>query len=164
MPKPTTYATPICLVLSVLAIIGIVIGFLTMNPIYPVLFLLPAVGYEAYRTEGPSTKWSSWLLLIVLILEIIFIIFKISYNLAAFFGRESAYVGMSYVPLGDIKIVGPAIMAVLSVVLFLRTAGIYTKWLAVVIFLTAFTTIYIMDSAIFRELLKNGISNIFWYI
>ncbi len=164
MPKPTTYATPICLVLTVIAVAGIIIGFMTKNPLYCVLFLLPTVGYEAYRTEGPSTKWTSWLLLIVLILEVIFIIFKINYSLTTFFGRESTYVGVSYVPLGDIKIFGPTIMAILAVILFIRTAGIYTKWLAAIIFLSAFATVYIMNSEIFRELLRNGISNIFWYI
>jgi HD-GYP domain-containing protein (c-di-GMP phosphodiesterase class II) len=32
---------------------------------------------------------------------------------------------------GDIRIVGPAVMAVLAIVLIVQTRGVYTRWLAV---------------------------------
>jgi hypothetical protein len=59
MARPTTYATPICIGLTVLAAIGIVIGLLTEEVTWPIASLVPTVGYEAYRTEGPSTRWAS---------------------------------------------------------------------------------------------------------
>ena len=121
------------------------------------IFLLPTVIYEVYRTEGKSTKVSSALLLLVLIAEIILVIFNVNFNLAEFLGVTEKYVGGYRVPLGDIKMLGPTIMAVLSVVLFVRTRGVYTKWLAVVIFITSFSIIYALDLQAFRDLLKYGV-------
>ncbi|GAG77114.1 unnamed protein product, partial [marine sediment metagenome] len=66
-------------------------------------------------------------------------------------------VGGYNVPLGDIKAVGPAIMAILSIVLFIRTRGRYTKWLAVIIFITSFAILYALDPTIFSRLLRIGI-------
>src|SRR4030042_825871 len=79
MAKPTKYATLICTIVSILALIGIVIGILISKPLIIVILLHPAAAYEVYRTEGPSTIWASWLLLIILIMEIIFIAANISF-------------------------------------------------------------------------------------
>lgn len=154
MAKPTKHASLICTVVTVLALIGIVIGFLTGWTLVIVFSLLPAVIYEVYRTEGKSTKTSSIFLLVVLIAEIFLIIFKIDFNLAEYLGAtEKDIVGYT-VPLGDLKIVGPSIMAVLSLVLFVRTYGVYTKWLAVTILVTSFAIIYSIDPEIFSNLLQ----------
>lgn len=157
MPKPTKYAALICAALTILAIIGVVIAFLTKNPLYLVGFLLPAVIYEVYRTEGESTKLSSWALLAIFILEIILIVFNINFDLASFLGKTETYVAGYAVPLGDLKIVGPAVVAVLSVVLFVKTYGVYTKWLAIIIFLGSFALIYQLNPTVFQTLLKFGI-------
>ena len=157
MAKPYQYATPICFVLSLLAILGILFGLSTSNPLTILLFLLPTVLYEVYRTEGASTKSASWGLLIVFILEILFIVGNISFDLASFFGTEQRYLAGHIIPLGDIKVVGPTVMAVLSIVLFTRTRGRYTKWLAVIIFLASFTIVYALDPSIFTRLLRSGI-------
>ena len=69
-------------------------------------------------------------------------------------GTDQQYIGGYLVPLGDIKVVGPTIMAALSVILFLRTWGVYTRWLAVVIFVTALAIVHAIDPVIFRDLLK----------
>jgi ABC-type transport system involved in cytochrome bd biosynthesis fused ATPase/permease subunit len=61
------------------------------------------------------------------------------------------------VPLGDLRIVGPAIVAVLAVILFTRTRGVYTKWLAVIIFVTCFAIIYLIDPVVFQELIRYGV-------
>lgn len=156
MPKPTKYAALICVILSILAIIGIIIGLLKLNPLIIVLFLLPTVIYEVYRTEGPSTRWASWLLLILLIAEIVFIVAKINFNLAEFLGESESTVAGYAVPLGDIKIVGPALMIVLAVILFVRTRGRYTRWLAVIIFITALAIIYTINPAGFKDVLRFG--------
>src|SRR4030042_3557093 len=123
MAKSTRYATLICTIVSILALIGIIIGIWLSRPLIIVILLLPAAAYEVYRTEGPSTVWASWVLIIVLILEIVLIAANISYDLASFFGESEKVVAGYKVPLGDIKVVGPAIMAVLSLI------GIYFFWI-----------------------------------
>lgn len=152
MARPTKYATLICTIVSILALIGIILGIWLSRPLIIVIFLLPATAYEVYRTEGPSTVWASWLLLIVLILEIVFIAANISYDLASFFGESEKVIAGYAVPLGDIKVVGPAIMAILSIILFVRTRGRYTKWLAAVIFITCFAIVYALNPEIFKSL------------
>ena len=157
MAKPYQYATPICLGLTLLAAVGILWGLNTSNPLTIMLFLLPAVLYEVYRTEGASTKSASWGLLIVFILEILFIVGNVSFDLASFLGTEQRYLAGHVIPLGDIKVVSPTIMAVLSFVLFTRTRGRYTKWLAVIILASSFAIVYTLDPTIFTRLLKFGI-------
>ncbi|MDD3774090.1 MAG: hypothetical protein PHW50_02325 [Patescibacteria group bacterium] len=164
MAKPTTYATPICIGLSIVAAIGLIIGLKTTNPLWIAFFLLPTVIYEIYRTEGNSTRWSSLMLLAVLILEIIFIIFKINYDLGAYLGQSGTYVGGQFVPLGDIKVLAPALLAVLSLILFTRTAGIYTKWLSVIIIIASFGLIFTLSQTAFSDLLRQTIQNAFYYI
>jgi len=83
--------------------------------------------------------------------------------LGRYLNLEYSYVGGQYVPLGDIKILAPVLLAVFSTILFLRTAGPYTKWLSVIIFLSAFIIIYVMSPDMFRELLRSSIQRIFWY-
>jgi hypothetical protein len=157
MAKPTKYATIICIVLTLLAIVGIVMAFLKNNPLILVGFLLPTVIYEVYRTEGKSTKLSSWALLAIFVLEIILIAFKINFDLAAFLEKTQTAVAGYVVPLGDVKIVGPTIVAILSIVLFIKTRGAYTKWLAVIIFLGSFSLIYLLNPDVFQTLLKFGV-------
>ena len=158
MAKPTKHATLICTVLTVLALVGILLGIVTTTPLIIIFFLLPAVIYEVYRTEGKSTKWASWGLLILFIAEIILVVFKIDFNLASFLETEEKYVAGYVVPLGDVKTTAPIVMAILSVILFVRTRGRYTKWLAVIIFVTSFGIIYSLDPQIFGKLLRFGAS------
>jgi len=156
MAKPTTYATPICLVLTVLVIVGILLGFRGHSALIITVFLLPAVAYEAYRTEGDSTRWASWGLLLLIIAEIIFIVFKINIDLASYFNQSTAYVGGYSIPLGDLRIIAPGLIAVLSLILFFRTNGKYTKWLAVLIFVSALSIVYLLDPNIFKSLLGSA--------
>jgi hypothetical protein len=151
--KPTKYATLICTIVSVLALTGIITGILMSKPLLIVIFLIPTAAYEVYRTEGPSTVWASWILLIVLILEIVLIVANINFDLASFFGESEKVVAGYTVPIGDIKIVGPIVIAILSIILFVRTRGRYTKWLAAVIFITCFAIVYAINPEIFKNLL-----------
>jgi hypothetical protein len=164
MAKPTKYAPHICTGASIFALIGIIFGLIFSSPIIIVLFLFPAAVYEAYRTEGKSTKAASLLLVAILFFLLIFIIFGVSFNLAEFLGAERQQVGGYWVPLGDIKIVAPTIIAVLSIVLYTKTWGIYTKWLAVAIFITSFAIVYTLDPEVFQHLLRlafdEGMKNI----
>ena len=159
MAKPTKHATLICTILTVLLIIGIILGYYFKNPIIAVALMLPSVIYEAYRTEGKNTKWASSLMVLIIILELIFIIFQINFNLAEYFQLEEVYLRGNIVPLADIKIIAPTVLALLSILLFTRTRGIYTKWLSIIIFLGSFSVVYLIDPEIFQLLLKNGIEN-----
>ncbi|MDD5067349.1 MAG: hypothetical protein PHF84_09920 [bacterium] len=162
MPKPTKSAGVICTVCSILALAGIILGLMKSNPLIITFFLLPGVVYEVYRTEGKSTKLSSIILLVVFILEIILILFKINIDLSRFLGRSSTYVAHYNIPLGDIRVVGPGIMVVLSIILFLRTNGIYTKWLSVIIFITSFALIYTIDPVNFGKFLNTAVQSILY--
>ena len=157
MAKPYKHAALICIVLTILAAIGIIIGLLTLRPIITIIFLMPTVIYEVYRTEGKSTKWAAWVLLAVFIVEIILVATNISFNLATFFGVTEKWVAGHRVPLGDIKVVGPVIMVILSIILFVRTRGRYTKWLAVIIFITCFAIVYTLDPTVFSRLVRIGV-------
>jgi len=153
MPKPTRYATSICLVLTIIAAIGLIFGWLNHNVLIILVLLLPAVIYEVYRTEGDSTKWASWVMLITVVAEIWFIWKNVSFDLAQYVGVSEQYVGGFWVPLGDIKVIFPILMAVLAGILFFRTYGKYTKWLAIIIFISAAATVYIIDPAIIKTML-----------
>jgi hypothetical protein len=157
MAKPTKYAPHICTAVTVLALVGIVIGLVTGSTLWIVFLLLPAAIYEAYRTEGRSTKASSALLVLVLILEIVLILFDVNFNIAKYLGTSQEYIAGYLVPLGEIKVVAPTLMAVLSVILFVRTRGVFTRWLAVTIFVTSFAIVYSIDPEIFSELLKEAV-------
>lgn len=96
-------------------------------------------------------------MLIVIILEIIFIAVNINFDLGKFFGESTKEVAGYIVPLGDIKIFGPVIMAILSIILFVRTHGKYTKWLAVIIFITCFAIVFSLNPDVFKQLFKLGV-------
>ncbi|MDD5341440.1 MAG: hypothetical protein PHC97_03335 [Patescibacteria group bacterium] len=162
MAKPTKNAALYCTLLTVLTVIMAIISFYSHNSLWIIVGLLPAVIYEIYRTEeGATTQYSAIALLIILVLEAILIIFKVNFDLATFFGEESKYVGGYYLPLGDIKIFGPILSAILAVVLFFRTAGIYTKWLSVVICIGSLTAVYIINPDFFQSILKIIINGLF---
>ena len=156
--KPTKYAPHICTGVTIIALIGIIAGLVSGNPLWPVILLIPAAIYEAYRTGGKSTKAASIFLVLILILEIFLILFNINFNLVEFLGTSQKNIGGYWIPLGDIKVVGPTAMAVLSVILFTRTRGKFTKWLAVIIFITSFAIVYTIDPEIFSELFKHAIN------
>ncbi|NLZ24138.1 hypothetical protein GX888_00075 [Candidatus Dojkabacteria bacterium] len=157
MAKPTKNAPIICTIVTIIALIGVIVGLYYNITLIAILGLLPAVIYEAYRTEGKSTKTSSYILLGVLIAEIILILFNINFNLAEYLDSTQEYIGGYLVPLGDIQTLGPTLMAVLSVILFVRTRGVYTRWLAAVIFFTSFVIIYSINPLIFNDLIKNAV-------
>ncbi|KKQ36088.1 MAG: hypothetical protein US52_C0009G0010 [candidate division WS6 bacterium GW2011_GWA2_37_6] len=75
MAKPYRNATTIIGIMTLFAVIGIIVGLLIHSPLVILVFLLPTVIYEVYRTEGETTKLSSFVLLAIYILEIIAIVF-----------------------------------------------------------------------------------------
>ena len=159
--KSTKNAPLICGVATVLAAIGIVLGVITGGPMWIVVLMLPAVVYEIYRTAGASTKWASWAMLGLLVFISILILFGISFDLAEFLGQESTEVAGQHVPLGDIQMLGPVLLAVVAVILAIRTAGVYTRWLAAVIFVSAFALIHVLNPEIFADLLRSTVQQVF---
>lgn len=157
MAKKYKHAGKICFIMTIIATAGIVCGIVLRNPLFTIGALFPAVVYEVYRTQGKSTKWASWVLLAVLVLECLFVLANVRFDLASYFGLTGEYVAGYWVPFGDIKVVGPTLMAVLSIILFVRTYGPYTKWLAVVIFVTCFAIVYALNPAAFSQLLHLGV-------
>lgn len=156
MAKPYQHATKICTILTFLAILGILWGIVAQNPLITMLFLFPTIIYEVYRTEGESTKLASWGLLIAFIAEAVFIITHFNFNLAEFLQTEQEIIANYTVPLGDIKVVFPIIISILAIILFKRTRGRYTKWLAIIIFISSFAIVYSLDPTIFTKLLRLG--------
>ena len=155
MPRPTKYATPICLALTVLAALGISLGFITDEVMWPVFLLLPTVAYEAYRTEGRSTRWASWTMAALMVALVAFVAFGVEYDLRSLFGADITYVGGRAIPLGDVTVVFPAAMAILAVVLWGRTRGIYTRWLAAIIFVTAALIVFLRAPADLADMLNS---------
>jgi hypothetical protein len=154
MAKPTKFAPHICTACTVLALLGVALGFWLSSPLIMVVLLLPTAFYEAYRTEGKSTKAASFLLAVVLLAEIFLVLFNVDFNLASFLGKNQQYIAGYLVPLGDVRVVGPTLMAVLSVILLVRTRGVYTRWLAVIILIGSFAVVYGLDPVVFQDLLR----------
>ena len=69
MAKPYRNATTIIGIMTLFAVIGIIVGLLIHSPLVILVFLLPTVIYEVYRTEGETTKLSSFVLLAIYILN-----------------------------------------------------------------------------------------------
>ena len=160
MAKPTKYAPHLCTLFMMIAFIGIVLGLIFQQPLITIILLIPTAIYEAYRTEGRSTKMASYVLLVVLVASIVLMVFDIEFNIAEFLGAERQMIGGYWVPLGDLRVVGPGIIAVLSVILYTRTRGVYTRWLAAIIFVTSFAIIYLVDPEGFQDFLSFGLQEI----
>lgn len=154
--------TIVCLIITGLTVFGAVLSLATKNPIWILFFMLPPVGYETVRTEeDASTKFSSILLLILILLEIGLILFKVNFDLAKFFGSTEKYIAGYSLPLGDIKVFSPLLTAVLSTILIFRTAGTYTKWLSVVIAIGSLVTVFLVNPLFFQQALKLIINGLF---
>jgi len=157
MAKPTKHAGTICTILGIIALVGIALGIVRSNPLITILLLIPTAVYEVYRTEGESTRWASWVLLLVLVAEVFLVALGIRFDLASFLGEEERYVAGYEVPIGDVKVVGPAIMVVLALILIARTRGRYTKWLAGIILVTSFAIVYAIDPTVFARWIRLAI-------
>ncbi len=144
----------ICVILSVISAAGIISGFVLGNAAYMIAGLLPVAVYELMRTEGLINKFASISIIVLLILEAAAVIWNIKFNLADFLRSDSEYVQGYSIPLGDIKMVFPAILIVLSVVLVINTAGPYTKWLSVLIIISSLCIIYVISPKEFPGILR----------
>ena len=158
MARPTKHATLICAVLSGIMLVGALIGVLADSSLLVIAAVAPSVLYEVYRTEGESTRWASWALLGVLILETVFLVFGVSFDVGQFLGTAKQDVAGYQVPLGDVKVVGPALAGVCALVLLARTRGRYTKWLAINIIVAMVALAYTIDSEALKDLVGMGLN------
>ena len=150
----------LCLLFTAIALAGIIAGLALKNPLWIMLGLAPTAVYEIIRTAGVSTQLSSILLAVVLGAALILILFHVSFNLAKVLNMTHTAISWYSIVLGDIRVVGAALMSVLSVVLIIRTAGPYTKWLAVNIIVASFAVIYAIAPKDFNELLRLAIQQV----
>lgn len=154
MAKSYKNAGKICTILSIVAALGIVGGLIQRSALIPILALLPSTIYEVYRTEGESTKLASWGMLGVLIGELLLILFNININIAEFLQQSQGTVGGYTIPFGNLQVLAPTLLGVLSVILITKTRGKYTTWLAVINLVGAFAIVYILNPNIFSELIR----------
>ncbi len=156
MAKEFKHAALICTLITAGALIGMVVGVSFKLPLIVLTLMLPAVIYEIYRTEGVSTKFASLGMLVILIAEAVLIIANININLAHIMGNK-ADITRYRIPLGDVKTLGPIIIAALSGILIRRTAGKYTIWLGVVILVSSIALLYAINPDILSQLFSGGV-------
>lgn len=143
MARPTKYATPICVGLSIVALVGIVVGLVADSVMVPIVLLVPTVVYEAYRTEGRTTRWASWTMLVLLVGLIATRMLDVEFDLRELVGADVVRAGDREIPLGDLTVVLPAAMGALAIVLWTRTRGVYTRWLAAIVVVTSAAIVHL---------------------
>lgn len=155
-PKEQKTKMPVlvCLILTLITLATIFLGYYYKNPFIIILGILPTGIYEAIRTEGYYTKAGSVLIMVLVILEILAIKGFLKFNLANWSGQTEVYFGGYFLPLGDITFIFPAVAAIISLVLFFRTYGLYTKWLSILLLLSAASLLYLVNKESFFEFLK----------
>ncbi|HPJ35823.1 MAG TPA: hypothetical protein PK358_13380 [Spirochaetota bacterium] len=159
MARSTEHAVLICFICTIIMLAGVASGIYFSIPLIAVFALLPAVIYEVYRVQGVSTIWAAWGMLAVLAVETVLVIGKFNLNIATYAAKY-----IPNLPAVDAKLAGPVIMGYFSYILIKRTAGIYTKWLAVIILIGCLGLFYALDPTLFSrftgEGLQNGLKNL----
>ena len=143
MAKSTEHAGTICLVLTLVAAAGALFGFLFKLPLLAVIGVLPAAGYELYRTEGPSTRLASLLAVAAVVALIFVFVTGFQYDVEGLLRSLPFRITVPAV-LFSLPVALSVVLGILAAVLFLRTRGKYTRWLAVVIFASALIEIYLL--------------------
>lgn len=144
MAKEYKHAVWICLALSIIAAAGIVAGILLAKPMIIAIVLIPVIAYEVYRTEGVFTTLASWGALGIVFLEIYAIVSGITFNIQELIPVNINIPGTLGANL-PAALIGPVILVILSVYLFKQTAGMYTRWLSVIILITSVALFYTID-------------------
>lgn len=144
----------ICTILTIITLATIILGFYLKNPFIIIVGIFPAAIYEAIRTEGFYTKAGSIIILLAVILEILALRGIIKFNLANFFNQETMYFSGYYITLGDVIMIFPALAAIISLVLFFRTYGIYTKWLSILLLASSVCLLYLVNKEGLIDLIR----------
>lgn len=154
MAKPTKHAPLICIILTILSILGIVLGVIFSNALFIIILLIPAVAYEVYRTEGESTRWSSSILLIILLFEVYLVFTHSKLNLSKFIDLTNPQAKIFLQTFGNLKILSIFSIMFLAFILFKNTFGVFTKWLSVIIIISCIVTVYTLDKQIFNTIIN----------
>jgi len=156
MAKETGNAAIICLILTIITIIGIIAGLKFNKPlIISAILILPAV-YEVYRTEGFFTKIFSLAILGIIFAEVALIAGKINTKLIDFVKSAGADTAGLKMPAVDLKTAGAVAGALLSIFLLKRTGGKYTIWLAAILFAGMLSLAYVMNTELFNQILNGN--------
>ncbi|MCX8125104.1 MAG: hypothetical protein N3F66_13215 [Spirochaetes bacterium] len=122
MAKEYQHAPIICGIITVIAIVGSIIGIWQSIPLVIAIGIIPAIIYEVYRTEGVFTKIASWLALIVTMVALYVIHKNVIIDIVPFIKKFiSISVKTIRMPAG---LVAPVVLVIIAVYLFRRTAGI----------------------------------------
>lgn len=152
MAKEYRHAPTICGIITLIAILGIIAGIWKTMPIIVAFGIIPAIIYEIYRTEGVFTKIASWLALIVTIIALYVIYKNVMIDIIPFIKKFiNVPVTVKLVPAG---LIVPVVLVIIAVYLFRRTAGIYTRLLAIVILITSVALFYTLDPQLLKNLLS----------
>lgn len=154
MAKEYKHAIWICLALSIIAAAGIAAGILLEKPLIIAIVLVPVIAYESYRTEGVFTKLASWGALVIICLEIYAIISGITFNIQGLIPVNFNIPGTLGANL-PAALIGPVILVILSVYLFKQTAGMYTRWLSIIILVTSVALFYAVDPQLLGSLFNS---------
>ncbi|GEM_PF-6445831 len=137
------YPVYYCLFLTIFFIISCFLSFVTKNSIYLMIGLLPVSLYEIYRTYGIFTKLASILLLFILILEIYIISANVNIDLLKLFFKKEIFLAGINIKFGELRYIFSEIIILLALILLVRTIGIYTKWLSIILIIGCLMIIYI---------------------
>jgi hypothetical protein len=143
----------ICLIMTAAAALGIFAGWSFKLPLIIILGALPAALYELFRTSGLFTKAAAMLLLGALLITAYLLISGSGVQLKDFINTDGTLLENIKTDRLDLKTLLMSFAAVLSVFLFLKTMGIYTKWLSIVLLVCSFAVIYISNSRLFSQLI-----------
>ncbi len=152
MAKEHKNAPIICAVITGIALAGVGIGIWKSMPLIIALSIIPAIVYEIYRTQGVFTTLASWLALIVTIAALYVIYKNTMIDIAPYISKFMTLpVNTKLIP---VAYVAPVVLVIIAVFLFKQTAGIYTRWLALVILLTSVALFYSLDPSFIKNLLS----------
>lgn len=122
-----------CLIAALIAATCLLCGYYLKSPLIMALGLIPAALYESFRAWGPMTRIASLLFVLILITVSALFLLQINFDMSTFKGGHVKRAALRTLALVDIKVVALLIMALLSLVLVIRSAGPYTKLLSLLI-------------------------------
>ncbi len=197
MPEWLKKPAILCLLITVVALIGIVLGVWLKLPLITLFSLVPAAIYEAIRTEGTKTKAAAIAITVLLLADIGLVIGKVNKNMVGYVLKTKNFVTkhsnniehvrnlkrmdqmtnrmapgygsnnrtkqvenlmgkyrVSWRHFADIKVFFAGIIVLLSIFLVAKTWGVYTRWLAGILFVTSFASVYAMMPIYFDRLFK----------
>lgn len=155
MAKPFKNALPVCLILTLIALIGCLLAFFFKLPLLSALFILPAAVYEVYRAEGILTKAASGIYTVIMLVLSVMIIFSLDLKLDGLLQLANLSAGKLLAPFAALSTVLVLAAAALGVFIFLKTGGVFTRWLGIDLALAGLFQFFIMRRELFIEIIRN---------